>query len=288
MEISIVIPFYKGNQYLSRLFRSIEKVVEFTKDISKYEIILVNDSPTVEIELPDNTLNVKIIINKQNLGIQGARINGLRHASGEWVLFLDQDDELIADGFHEQIKSTQNTDVVVGNGIYILGNVNKIIYLNQGTMEYLIQEKRFIEIRNLIPSPGECLIKITSIPELWKENELVHNGADDWFLWLLLFKSGAKFTCNNKLVYIHNDTRGNNLSANLSKMRESSLEMLNILENNDILQKKEANILEHSINFKYYQDTKQLTVGRLIKYANALFSNIKYRFILNVYKWKRE
>ena len=107
MKISIVVPFYKGNQYLKRLFESIEKVVYRTRDKTEYEIILVNDSPSVTIELPETFLDVKIIINEQNIGIQRTRINGFNYASGEWILFLDQDDELLADGFLKQLELTE-------------------------------------------------------------------------------------------------------------------------------------------------------------------------------------
>lgn len=286
MKISVIVPFYKGNQYLNRLFASIESVYKATKEKVDYEILIVNDSPDVPVLLPETELNVTLIQNEQNLGIQGTRINGLSHASGDWILFLDQDDELVVDGFKKQLKLTKNADVVVGNGIYRLGRFNKQVFSNLTAMKYLIQERRFIEIRNLIPSPGECLIRREKISDLWKQNQMHHNGADDWLLWLLLFKEKAVFVCNEQIVYIHNDTEGENLSADYDKMRISSMEMVKILKKYNVLNPYELQKLSMAIDFKYYQDTKQLTLGRLIRYAGAIKDNVRYRLTLDSCKRK--
>lgn len=280
MKISVIVPFYKGNKYLKNLINSVEKVAFHIRE--EFEIIIVNDSPYVDVELPNTQIETKVLVNEKNLGIQGSRIKGIRSATGEWVLLLDQDDELVVEGFNRQIELTQNSDVVVGNGTYILGVVNKKIFNNFRSMNYLIQKDRFIEIRNLIVSPGECLIRKESIPSIWMENKLEINGADDWMLWILLFCSNARFVCNDLPVYIHNDAGGTNLSADLDKMRESSLEMTKILHKYAILDDHEICQLRDSINFKYFQDTKQLGIKRLWDYRKALISNVKYRVALNV------
>lgn len=282
MNISVIIPFYKGNEYLPRLFTSIRNVSKHVNVI--FEVIIVNDSPNETVRVPNTDLDVLIVENEQNLGIQGARINGIKHASADWILMIDQDDELVADGFGKQIALAENADVVVGNGTYILGDVNRKIYNNRKCMEYLIQKNKFVEIRNLIPSPGECLIRKDYIPRIWMENGLQNNGADDWLLWLLLFDEGARFICNELPVYIHNDAGGTNLSANLDKMRESSLDMVEILKRNSVFGEKELTRLVHSIEFKYYQDTKQLSVSRIIELADAFVSNVIYRVKLNMLK----
>ena len=184
---------------------------------------------------------------------------------------------MIAEGFKRQIELTENADVVVGNGIYKLGKYNRLIFANLSSMKYLIQENRFLKIRNLIPSPGECLIKKNKIPDVWKENKMTQNGADDWLLWILLFKSREKFSCNEELVYVHNDTEGANLSADYDKMRVSCKEMVEILRNNKILKGDEIERLSNAIDFKYYQDTKQLTLASLLRYISNIFDNVLYK-----------
>lgn len=284
IKISIVVPFYKGNKYLTQLIGSIEKVILRVKKMASFEVVIVNDSPEIEVVLPDyktDNIAIKIIKNSQNLGIQRARIHGLKYSSGKWIIFLDQDDELVEEGFEKQIRLTEKADVVVGNGRYILGGIDKKIFANLKSMQFLIQEKNFIKIRNLIPSPGECLIRKDAIPTSWIENKLIHNGSDDWLLWILLFKKKARFVCNEKQVYVHNDTGGQNLSANLDKMKLSSEEMFNILRECQILNLKEQKQLYHAIYFKYYQDTGQISILKILKYIDAVGANVKYRLILN-------
>lgn len=279
-KISIIVPFYKGNNFLERLIKSIEKVELIVHYIAEFEVIIVNDSPEVMMEIPSSQIAIKSITNNINLGVHKTRSIGLKYATGEWILFLDQDDEIQEDGFLKQIECLEYADVVVGNGKYILGNINKQIYLNRKSMKYLIREEMFLRIRNLIPSPGECLIRKSMIPSQWEQNSLNTNGADDWFLWILLFKKGARFVCNEKIVYIHNDTDGSNLSANLDKMFESSQEMVLLLMKNKILSKVEKEILLDAISFKYLQDTKKITLQSLIKFRKPLIDNIKYKLKL--------
>lgn len=282
--ISIIIPFYYGNKYMEIVLESIKKCIEKNKEKVNIEVLIVNDSPQEKVIIPKQFefININIITNPHNMGIQKTRINGMLKAKGDWIIFLDQDDELLCDGFRDQISLTENADVVVGNGFYQIQNKNIKIFKNYRQMEYLVQLKNLIEIRNLIPSPGECMIKKEVIPELWLKSPLKKNGADDWLLWILLFKSGIKVNCNPELVYIHNDTNGKNLSADVGKMKESALEMYDILVNNKILNCKEQKELKEAIWFKYLQDTRQLSFGDLWRYRRPILLNVKYKIITKI------
>lgn len=280
-KISVIIPFYNGNVFLSRLFDSIVKIAEICENnMTEIEVIMVNDSPDIGIVLPENvSLPVKIITNPVNQGIQKTRANGVKYATGDWILFLDQDDELMADGFKNQLDLTENSDIVVGNGIYQHGEEDSFIYPNKKVMEYVIREKIFISIRNLIPSPGACLIKKCLIPNEWLTHYLKNNGSDDWFLWLLLFNQQTKFVCNPKLVYKHNNAGGANLSLDLEKMFHSSWEMQKYLYQSKKYSKRKLSVLQEAIKFKYYQDTKQLDLIKLIRYIRPIFNNCIYKFV---------
>lgn len=280
-KISIIIPFYRGNDFLPRLFDSITKVARVCQNNeTDIEVIVVNDSPDIDVILPQELeISVKVIVNTKNLGIQGARANGVSYANGDWILFLDQDDELLTDGFEKQLLLTKNSDVVVGNGIYQYGEEDRLIYPNEKVMKYIMREDIFIKIRNLIPSPGACLIKKDCIPDEWLTKHLKNNGSDDWFLWLLLFNQKRKFACNPKLVYKHNNANGENLSFDLDKMFRSSWEMQEYLGKQENYSKKKLNNLKKAIKFKYYQDTHQLNITKLFKYVYPIFNNCIYKLV---------
>ncbi|WP_375378716.1 glycosyltransferase [Lactobacillus helveticus] len=57
----------------------------------------------------------KYIINPNNMGIQQSRVNGLRISTGDYIIFLDQDDQLVTQNYISQVENMEYADVVVGN-----------------------------------------------------------------------------------------------------------------------------------------------------------------------------
>lgn len=89
--VSIIIPIYNVEKYLTRCINSVLK-----QSYSNLEIILVDDgSPDNcgmicdEFAQRDNRIRV---IHKQNGGLSSARNAGLEICKGEYILFLDSDD----------------------------------------------------------------------------------------------------------------------------------------------------------------------------------------------------
>ncbi len=89
--VSIIVPVYKVEQYLSRCVDSILK-----QSYSNLEIILVDDgspdnSGTICDEYAQKDSRVKVI-HKQNGGLSSARNTGLDIATGNFISFIDSDD----------------------------------------------------------------------------------------------------------------------------------------------------------------------------------------------------
>lgn len=93
MYFSIIIPAYNAEKTLNRCINSI-----LAQTFSDYEIIIVNDGSTDNTKsIIDNYSgsNTKIIaIHKSNGGVSSARNEGIRHAQGEYIVFVDSDDEV--------------------------------------------------------------------------------------------------------------------------------------------------------------------------------------------------
>lgn len=97
-KISIIIPIYKVEDYIEDCILSVMSQTY----AGALECILVDDCT------PDNSMNIvqelidhyegniqfKIVHHKENKGLSAARNTGLEHAEGEYVYFLDSDDEL--------------------------------------------------------------------------------------------------------------------------------------------------------------------------------------------------
>lgn len=110
-KFSVVIPVYKVEEYLEETVESvINQSMDFKKNI---EIILVNDgSPDNSEEIclryqekyPENVFYIK----QENAGVSAARNNGLEHAHGKYVNFLDSDDVWDLDVFQKVYRMFEN------------------------------------------------------------------------------------------------------------------------------------------------------------------------------------
>lgn len=231
MDISIVIPFYKGNKYIKKLLNLIQlnRKNLCLENISS-EIIIVNDSPEIPVLIDDEHLlnGVRIIDNPYNQGIHQSRVNGLNAAEGKYVLFLDQDDLISNNALLSQMKAIRAYDFVVGNGYKTDSNTRHELYKTIKEQKKCLNLIYYYYYTCSIISPGSVLIKKTAIPRAWKDNILKHNGSDDLYLWMLILSNGAKGTINRDHVYMHMYT-GNNTSLDASYMRESTKECVDNL-----------------------------------------------------------
>lgn len=280
IDISVIVPFYKGNRYINELLINVNKAADTLQRNcgAHIEVIIVNDSPDVAVEYTANvSFPVKILTNSKNLGIHGSRIHGIQEAQGQWIQLLDQDDLLVPENYPAQFSAAQQCDVVVGNAYYDRGSHTQLLYSNKAVMAYYIQEKRFIEIRDLIASPGHCLIRKEAFPVYWLENPMYINGADDFYLWLLMFNQGVRFGLQDKPVYIHRNNAEGNLSFDLERMQRSNGEMCDLLKDCPNYPPKKHRALARSIYFKYLYDTKKMHLPDWIRYADKVFDNGIYK-----------
>lgn len=278
-RISIITPLYNGSKFVKS---TIENAKKLNFNVKKYdyevELVCVNDKPgdILNFKMPHEII-FKLIENHHNLGIQQSRVNGLKESTGDYIIFLDQDDELIVDNYISQLNKIKSADIVVGNLYIDFNNKKKKVFRNRKAMVDAIKEKTLLEYVNMITSPGQCLIRRNIIPVDWINSIMKINGADDLLLWLLLYDKGARFAVNEEIVYYHKTTFLGNLSSNSQAMFSSEKELIQILEKIgypsekiDILQK--TFILNHNLKL-YDLWNLRLTIIRKIFYS------IKFRLI---------
>ena len=113
--ISIITPLFKGKLFIKSLLEMIEGCASTALDYAKIEWIVSNDCPEEEIEFNDDpkSFMVTVLNTDVNRGIQGARVRGLEAATGEYVLFLDQDDWISANWVRSQLEHIGDADACV-------------------------------------------------------------------------------------------------------------------------------------------------------------------------------
>ena len=93
--LSIIIPVYNADKFLTQCLKSL-----CNQDLpsSDYEIIIINDgssdgSSKIIQDFQEKQSNI-IAINQENKGVSAARNAGLEIAKGEYITFIDADDEI--------------------------------------------------------------------------------------------------------------------------------------------------------------------------------------------------
>lgn len=104
--ISVIVPIYNTEAYLSRCIESIQ-----SQSLSELEIILVDDGSTDQsssiCEKYKKSDDRIILIHKENGGLSSARNVGLDTASSEYVGFVDSDDYIDRDMFKDLYEALQ-------------------------------------------------------------------------------------------------------------------------------------------------------------------------------------
>lgn len=230
MYTTIITPIYKGESFIPSLLKNIENIARKVPSL-KVEWVLVNDYPDKKL-LPlksevDN-LSIEIVENEKNLGIQGSRIEGFKHAKGEYVIFLDQDDVLSDDTLAVYSKDP-GFDVYLANGDQETDNAKNILFKNRSQQKKACELEYYFYIGNLIASPGMTMIKKSAVPECWLNNLLEKNGADDWLLWSSLLEEPNKIKLVFEPLYLHS-SNSESVSNDTEAMIDSSIEALEIFK----------------------------------------------------------
>ena len=103
--VSIIIPAYNAERWIGDTLRSV-----LSQTWARKEIIIVDDGSiddTLAVTKTFESRTVKVVA-QQNKGACAARNEGLRHAQGSYIQWLDADDLLAPDKISEQMEAATN------------------------------------------------------------------------------------------------------------------------------------------------------------------------------------
>ncbi len=261
-HVSIIVPIYRGQKYINGMVTQIEKCAAVCQNICTLKLLLVNDDPNEAISSPaSKKIEIEIIETDINRGIHGARVRGLVRCTGDYVLFLDQDDRIKPEYFSSQLSRLGKSDAVVCRLIH----EGRQFYDTRMPFEEVIAKEFVLSVRNPIISPGQVLIRKNKIPAEWKETNLKNNGADDWLLWLCMLGRGRKFALNSEILFEH-VVEGGNESFNVAHMIASGREMYDVVAAADIFSPRELTKLRVAV-----QSTAESQISLLNKFQKMFF-----------------
>ncbi len=208
-RISVVIPAYNSEQYICRAIDSV-----LGQTYSAYEIIVVDDGSV------DGTSNVvakygdKIrYICQDNAGPGAARNTGINAAEGNWIAFLDADDEYLPHRLEYQVKLLKQNPGIhwcAGNYKKILGeNIENVSSDVNEDVEILVHSDYFaMTLAGKVSWTGAMLISKDILLETggFRTDIKISEDTDLWYR--IAYKYPAIGYVDNILSLYYIDTAG--------------------------------------------------------------------------------
>lgn len=132
MRVSAVIPTFNRVGYINR---AIESLLAQTVPVD--EVIVVDDGSTDgTAEAVEARYGSRIrVVRQANTGVSGARRRGIQEARGEWIAFLDSDDEWMPDRNRQLLDAAAS---VPSDVAWIFGDMR--VVTDQGSTTTLFEE----------------------------------------------------------------------------------------------------------------------------------------------------
>lgn len=183
-RFSIILPTYNRAQLIARAIKSV--INQTCKD---FELIVIDDGSTDDTEKvvkSFSSLNIWYERLSRNKGVNAARNKGLDLSKGEYIVFLDSDDELLPDALKTFLNLWSNiNDKKIGNIVTRCIDSKtreKIGYLSE---DNLLLEYRDIVCREKIKGEFRSCWRKDAIGEMRFEEEVF---AMESILWQRLAK----------------------------------------------------------------------------------------------------
>lgn len=284
MRLSIIIPMYNASQYIERCLNSI---YHQGLNVNEFEVIVINDGSTdnsLEI-VKDYLTSYKNIrfFSQKNSGQGAARNLGIKHATGEYILFLDSDDFLLPQSINKILSIVKHVSCDVINFLMEVelptGNV-KESYLYHYDYDKIYSGKELL-LRTGINIGSAC-------SSLYKRSFILQNNIffpvdmkheDVFFSYqIYTFASRVIFTKTHAYYYCwHPD----------STDRNKSYENLKLLQLSDISQAYYLNklSLDKRVNKELREHLKKISNSTLM---SLFWSILRNSSVLSKREFKEE
>jgi teichuronic acid biosynthesis glycosyltransferase TuaG len=250
--ISVIIPTYNRAEYIIAAIQSV-----LNQSVKVYEILICDDGST------DNTKKVVQQFNHPKIiwldcGKNGRpaipRNIGITNAKGNWIAFLDSDDEWLPNKLEVQIKHAQLFDraVICTNAWAIQGDSKKIFFsdLPSKTISFEALLTSNIVICSSVFCKKDVLIQAGKFPE-----SIALKAIEDYVLWLSI-------AAKHPIYYIH-EPMVNYLELHASSIR----------------QKGDDTITQRAKIFEHFKQNKQLNKKQLKSLYSEFKGQYKHRIL---------
>lgn len=201
-NVSVVIPFYNRPVETINALKS-----ALSQSYKNTEIILINDGSTEDISSIENFVkqytNVKLINAKKNSGPALARNIGIKASTGEYIAFLDSDDEFLENKLEHQLTKMVKHNLNISYTSYIKRDNDKDIIMRDDQLTGLVVPK-------IIRGASIATPTVIVNRKFLNDNNILFNedirvGEDSCF-WLEIAKYSEILLVDEPLTIVNVDT----------------------------------------------------------------------------------
>ena len=269
IDISIIVPIYNAEKYLSRCIDSIRR-----QSYNNYEVILINDGSTddsekicLAYEREDSRVRY---IRQENAGVAAARNYGIKNARGKYVALLDNDDYFNYDFLKQiMVHDEQNADILLFQYINVTGEHTKKqeqVVLEKICTESLVKKGEYLQREMFCPT-SEAIKQSTIVfpwGKAYRREFLLENGihfdsriklCEDVYFNLKAYEHAEKVLYVHYPAYFYFQnihSAGKGFNPKVVEMEEYNIRLLDEFVNAKPRNKEYMKAYDNCLCFRYW------------------------------------
>lgn len=234
IKLSVILPIYNGDKTLPQTLDSL-----LNQTFKDFELVVCIDgskdrSLDIITDYVDKFINVKILINEENLGL-GPTMNKLvSHASGEYIAVAEQDDFYYPKRFELQVNILENNqNIGLVSGIADFWDGKKISSQFPGL---LVNKKQYPQNKELFLWMYKEQSKIANSCMMFRKSVHTDNGlyfskhypsiSVDWSYFLRFSLVSEVFGISESLVRLDRRKDRNSVTTHKEKQHQAARELI--------------------------------------------------------------
>lgn len=286
MKVSVIVPVYNAEIYIKDCINSV-----LSQTYTDFELILIDDgssdsSGKICDEYAIKYAQIKVY-HKKNGGVSSARNLGIEKSIGEWILFLDADDELYSNCLEICINTVLKDNLDVLQFMH-----TKSVRFKNNIYGKPLSSASFLSLRHNV-----CIGASFFRSELIKKNnitfpEYIKLAEDQVFVLYSILKSNRLEIIDKTLYHYRTNMVSATSSVNVKEMYNSCLYLFEFKRNNSEVSCQ----IDNSILFFIYSiilhDTSydkillQLYKNLDIHFCNRVSNSVKLFYYIAKYNVK--
>lgn len=285
-KVSVIMPTYNRSYVISRAICSV-----INQTCTDWELIIVDDGSkddTKDRVVSFKDSRIKYIYYEKNRGGNYARNLGMKNSSGEYIAFLDSDNEWNCDYLEKQLKQFENNfeevHFVFARTLIINNTYNCIFpIIDKKDIQTEEEMMKKLMYTNILDT-NVCIMKRIIYEQLGGFNEELRR-SQDWEYFLRVFRSKAyKFKFNDEVLCV-NHVQDNSITNNTSLYWDARLY---IFEKLQIEFCRDVGISIDVIDYmltNYWEET--MSVKQIEKFFSILNAEEKRKLFKKYYDYKK-